>query len=269
VWACTRDNDATMLKHFFFVVGSRKMLTMHNTDKEEGGKTLLHTACWSGSLSVVAYLLEMGIGVDDRDTAYSMMTPLMYAARARHSNIVILLIKHGANVNLQDRDGNTCLHWASRKGWGSMLVSMLNTYQKIQPTRSRGVLQIRNSRGRTCLEVAKNETVAELVRKRFEDQSSREKKSNELKKRFKVGAKKMINLDGGLNTTAIKNQHRRYGDFQKNRGEANVVKKPDALKPKPTPTKPTESASKSQGSDGMLMDLHKEFDLGEFASETR
>jgi hypothetical protein len=152
VWACARDNDTRMLKHFFLVIGSRKLLKMHNADKEEGGKTLLHTACWSGSMDVVAYLLEMGIGVDERDTAYSMMTPLMYAARARHSNIVILLIKHGADINLQDRDGCTCLHWASRMGWGSMLVSMLSTYRKIHPTKSKGVLQITNSRGRTCLQ---------------------------------------------------------------------------------------------------------------------
>jgi len=169
--------------------------------------------------------------------------------------------KNGANITLQDKEGNTCLHWASRMGWGSMLVSMINTYRKRHPTQSKGVLQIMNSRGRTCLEVAKNETVAELVSKRFEDEAARARRSEKLQMKFKVGAKKMIRLDGGLSISNIKNQHRRYGSFNSKR--ENGPTKGSAVTPK--------YVDKMHLAAPMEVDLciHDELNLTEFAYGAR
>jgi hypothetical protein len=78
-------------------------------------------------------------------------------------------------------------------GWGSMLVSIVSTYRKTQPTASKGVLKIKDARGRTCLEVAKNETVVELVSKKFVDEAFREQRAQDLHTKFKLGAKKVKN----------------------------------------------------------------------------
>lgn len=36
-----------------------------------------------------------------------LMTPIMYAARDGHTQVVVLLVAHGAEVNAQDENGYT------------------------------------------------------------------------------------------------------------------------------------------------------------------
>ncbi len=42
------------------------------------------------------------------------VAPLHYAARYDHDDIVKLLIKHGANLNIKAEDGLTPLHYCAR-----------------------------------------------------------------------------------------------------------------------------------------------------------
>ena len=44
------------------------------------------------------------------------MTPLMWAARRGHKDIVRTLLKNGANPNSKDRYGWSAVNWAIRKG---------------------------------------------------------------------------------------------------------------------------------------------------------
>ncbi|XP_059834264.1 ankyrin repeat, SAM and basic leucine zipper domain-containing protein 1 isoform X2 [Hypanus sabinus] len=56
----------------------------------------------------------------------SQMTPLMYAARQGHTQTVILLMSHGAEVNVQDDRGYTALIWASSQGHKSTALKLID-----------------------------------------------------------------------------------------------------------------------------------------------
>ncbi|KAG8522996.1 Ankyrin repeat, SAM and basic leucine zipper domain-containing protein 1, partial [Galemys pyrenaicus] len=53
------------------------------------------------------------------------MTPIMYAARDGHPQVVALLVAHGAEVNTQDENGYTALTWAARQGHKNVVLKLL------------------------------------------------------------------------------------------------------------------------------------------------
>nr|A4D7T3.1 RecName: Full=Ankyrin repeat, SAM and basic leucine zipper domain-containing protein 1; AltName: Full=Germ cell-specific ankyrin, SAM and basic leucine zipper domain-containing protein [Notamacropus eugenii]ABA02587.1 GASZ [Notamacropus eugenii] len=53
------------------------------------------------------------------------MTPVMYAAREGHAQVVALLVAHGAEINAQDENGYTALTWAARHGHKSVVLKLL------------------------------------------------------------------------------------------------------------------------------------------------
>lgn len=69
--------------------------------------TVLHTMAKDGSAEGVAFLLAQGLPVNARSARGR--TPLM---QARHSETIELLLQHGADINAQDHDGYTALHFA-------------------------------------------------------------------------------------------------------------------------------------------------------------
>jgi ankyrin repeat protein len=74
----------------------------------------LHLAVYEGDYEVVKKLLEL----DKEPEAYieleaeNKARPLQIAAYKGHMNILNLLLDQGANMNAQDQDGYTALHWA-------------------------------------------------------------------------------------------------------------------------------------------------------------
>jgi len=81
---------------------------------DDFGMTPLHTALWlSENVPIVHLLLEHGADPNAVVTA-SKLTPLHYAIRDHKSPItyVMLLTKHGANVNSVDEFGRSPLHYA-------------------------------------------------------------------------------------------------------------------------------------------------------------
>lgn len=53
------------------------------------------------------------------------MTPIMFAAREGHSQVIALLVAHAAEINLQDENGYTALTWAARQGHKSAVLKLL------------------------------------------------------------------------------------------------------------------------------------------------
>ncbi|XP_014769355.1 fibronectin type 3 and ankyrin repeat domains 1 protein isoform X2 [Octopus bimaculoides] len=132
-----------------------KMLLSFNASvnaKDESGKTALMHACFHGQLPAVKLLIENGALYDDYDLGGSSAihyaidscnceliewifksgadvncrdrnagwTPLMRCASLTGNSIVAMtLIHNGANVNLQDSDGKTCL-----------MIAVINGHQK-------------------------------------------------------------------------------------------------------------------------------------------
>ena len=79
------------------------------------GQTALHYAVL-GSQASICEILSCLIknGADVNAHTFRNETPLMFASDDGNVNVVTFLIKHGADVGLQDKDGNTALHYAAR-----------------------------------------------------------------------------------------------------------------------------------------------------------
>jgi len=91
------------------------------------GQTPLHCAAWSGTFgplgAVIQLLIDKGAYIEAKDDRG--MTPLQKAASQGYfEEVISLLIKNRANVNVRDRDGRTVLelarkHSKTRFSWQS------------------------------------------------------------------------------------------------------------------------------------------------------
>jgi ankyrin repeat protein len=82
------------------------LLNVCDTD----GSTPLHCATWKGHHDVVVALLKAGANVNAKNqNEHWGTTPLHAAAHANQASIAQLLIDHGADVNAKDMNGQTPL----------------------------------------------------------------------------------------------------------------------------------------------------------------
>ncbi|XP_053113044.1 ankyrin repeat, SAM and basic leucine zipper domain-containing protein 1 isoform X2 [Hemicordylus capensis] len=81
------------------------------------------------------------------------MTPLMYAAREGHPQLVSVLAAHGSQINVQDENGYTALTWAARQGHKKVVFKLL----ELGADKS-----IQTKDGQTPGEIAKNNKHPEL-----------------------------------------------------------------------------------------------------------
>ncbi|XP_062507383.1 E3 ubiquitin-protein ligase MIB1-like isoform X2 [Corticium candelabrum] len=82
-------------------------------EKKDDGFTSLHLSALNNHIEVAEVLLEMGKANKDVQNA-DMETPLHLAVERQHQQIVKLLVRSGAKVNIPDKDGDTSLHEALR-----------------------------------------------------------------------------------------------------------------------------------------------------------
>jgi acyl-CoA-binding protein len=79
-----------------------------NEIDEESGLALIHWACDRGNESILELILSQpGINIDLKDN--ESQTALHYAASCGHKNCMKLLLQNGADRNILDDDGNSCL----------------------------------------------------------------------------------------------------------------------------------------------------------------
>ncbi|XP_034624712.1 ankyrin repeat, SAM and basic leucine zipper domain-containing protein 1 isoform X3 [Trachemys scripta elegans] len=81
------------------------------------------------------------------------MTPLMYAAREGHRQVVALLVASGSQINAQDENGYTALTWASHQGHKNVVLKLLELGAD-------KTLQTKD--GKTAGEIAKSSKHSEL-----------------------------------------------------------------------------------------------------------
>lgn len=115
----------------------------------EDQKSIMGYALCAGALMghqhIVAYLLENGISIDMQVTV-TQGTALHEAVLGNHPAIVNILLEHGANTTLQDKQGFTPLHHAS---WHGQLEIMDILLRDKKPP-----LEVKNNYGGTVLDTA-------------------------------------------------------------------------------------------------------------------
>jgi len=215
VWEAVRTENVDMVKAYFMVQGTANLLKLHNyTDEGQGGRTLLHTACWWGCSKVIVLLMKLGAEINCIDTAMTKTTPLMEAARANKRTAVEILLRHGAAIRMQDAGGDTAVHWAARRGYGTLVHAMVSYAEKCTPGVSRRLMTVKNNRGREALDLAPNGTVRAIIERAVEECGGREVSFGQQLKKFKRGIAKAKVLGmnvGGDALKSIQNQHKRYG----------------------------------------------------------
>ncbi|GMI03139.1 hypothetical protein TrLO_g2499 [Triparma laevis f. longispina] len=106
-------------------------------EKDERGSTPLVWACRNGHLEVVTYLIEHGAEVDTK--SFGSMTPLHHSCNSSFEACVAKLIVAGADSNATDEEGNTCLHWAVSRGVLNIVVRLTDAGADISQSNNAGV----------------------------------------------------------------------------------------------------------------------------------
>ena len=80
-----------------------------------GGRSALHHACWRGAIGNVRTLLDLGCDINSWSTGlYSYgKTPIFYAITRDRSNVVELLLEHGARTRILNNKGQSVLSLAA------------------------------------------------------------------------------------------------------------------------------------------------------------
>ena len=105
-------------------------------------------------VDVLSWLIRNGVDVNL--TTSNNCTPLMKASLNGHMNVVTFLVEHGANIDQQDKNGDTALHYAVNGNSSKVAHKLL----------SLGASQLYNNKGLTALLAASN---AELKTSVVED----------------------------------------------------------------------------------------------------
>ncbi len=109
---------ALMLAAFNGHTSIVKHLLEHNATvdlRDSIQRTALMYAATGSSVETVQLLVDAGANVNAADAEESW-TPLMMAAAEGQTQIVAVLLKHGANAASKDVDGETALQFAASKG---------------------------------------------------------------------------------------------------------------------------------------------------------
>ncbi|KAF5538515.1 ankyrin repeat [Fusarium mexicanum] len=119
------------------------------------GWTALHHACLHANEEIVWMIIRQGAGVNIQGR--DMMAPLHCAAMNGHLNLVSFLVEAGATVDVLDGFRMTPFHWAARNGHDDV----------VKVLRTRTSKDMRDYRWRTALHLAastgKTKTVEELL----------------------------------------------------------------------------------------------------------
>jgi ankyrin repeat protein len=97
----------------------------------------LHRASMVGDVQRAKDLLRIGMNVNDRESRLDG-TPLHYAARHGHAEIVRALIEKGATVDARDIHSRTPLMWAGRGGHADAVRALLDANANIDAIDHRG-----------------------------------------------------------------------------------------------------------------------------------
>eukprot|EP01125_Pyxidicula_operculata_P015566 TRINITY_DN5298_c0_g1_i1.p1 TRINITY_DN5298_c0_g1~~TRINITY_DN5298_c0_g1_i1.p1 ORF type:complete len:1157 (-),score=176.02 TRINITY_DN5298_c0_g1_i1:1379-4849(-) len=106
-------NDSNEGRVHDILVKSALVAANVNTPGEIYGRTSVHVACVSGNINIVKLLVKYKADIKIKDSRG--WYPIHCAAFHLHLEIIEYLLKLGHDPNVQNLDGNTCLHYIVRK----------------------------------------------------------------------------------------------------------------------------------------------------------
>lgn len=92
--------------------------------------TILHIAAAKGIFDTVARILRGNRTTIDECTTYGL-TPLHYAVREKHFDVVVLLVSYGSQAHsFKDYDGRTPLDYARESGRTDIYAYLISTQRQ-------------------------------------------------------------------------------------------------------------------------------------------
>eukprot|EP00118_Oscarella_pearsei_P002960 m.12403 g.12403 ORF g.12403 m.12403 type:complete len:727 (+) comp24027_c0_seq1:162-2342(+) len=120
-------------------LGAVKLLTDNGANlfvKDSEAKSILHHAVTNSKVGTVRHLLNIYPSLDVNAQDAAGWTPLAWVSdQGINGEMVTCLLEHGANPNIKDQEGNTCLHWAAY----SRSIDGLELFVKLCEINSRNI----------------------------------------------------------------------------------------------------------------------------------
>ncbi|GBG34306.1 WD repeat-containing protein wdr-5.1 [Hondaea fermentalgiana] len=138
-------------------------LELVNGKDSKRGRTALIAAVGRGHFAVADFLLNVGAdaSAQDRDGVdVLMLASFLHGKRHSHTELVQLLLKHGADVSLVDRRAQSSLHYAAKRGClGAVKLLLAQMAGEKMHLANR-----KDHKGRTALMIAAGRGHVNLVR---------------------------------------------------------------------------------------------------------
>ncbi|XP_059108744.1 POTE ankyrin domain family member B-like isoform X3 [Peromyscus eremicus] len=130
-------HEAVCMGKLKVVVRLLRKNQFHVNDEDEGKRTALHFACFYGHINLVCLLLFKDCEINALDN--QMSTPLMKAVQSRETEIVFVLLDHGADPNIKDCNGEAAIHHAVYVDRPDIASSLLEFGGNIEDTTKDGL----------------------------------------------------------------------------------------------------------------------------------
>jgi len=116
--------------------------------RDDDNVTLLHWAAINNRRELVQYFVKKGAEVDAIGGEL-MSTPMHWATRQGHTQIVVLLLQYGADFRIKDREGYSCLHLAAQFGFTAIVGYLIAKGQSVNDQDGNGMTALMWSSYRT------------------------------------------------------------------------------------------------------------------------
>ncbi len=153
LWEASQSGNIELMKK---ALQSRAEVEYKTNFMFYGRLNSLHIAAYHGQLLAVDWLLAKGANIDAVSSGQHW-TALMLATMKRHYEVAKRLVNHGCDVNKQNVDGWSALHWAANNEDLAMC--------KLLVKNGHAIINLIDEDGRTPAVLARSQEVSNYLNK--------------------------------------------------------------------------------------------------------